>query len=293
MKRGAKFFLLVGFACLAVGIVGAAVSFKDTDFKAGTTTIDIEKKIAATNIDTLTIQNEITGVTFIPSDTDEISVHLIGTVTKNRANECTIDAVTEGSNAWRVNVCKNKKIRFSFNLDELKDAIANFDNQLRTEVKLPNKLYKEIKVSSGTGSLNLKEVKAETLTASTDTGSIKVDRYEGKQLDLESDTGRITVVEGQGNVRLRTSTGNIHAKLHDIGDTVSLDADTGNIELQLSPPPTSASFDLSTDIGSVTLDIAGVNITESARSTVIGTLGDGRKKVTVSTDTGSVTVTDK
>ncbi len=68
MKRGVKFFLLLGFACLGVGLIGAAVSFKEVDWNAGVTNIDIEKKIPAANIDTLIIQNDISGVTFIPSN---------------------------------------------------------------------------------------------------------------------------------------------------------------------------------------------------------------------------------
>ncbi|MFD0696272.1 DUF4097 domain-containing protein [Paenibacillus sp. GCM10027628] len=294
MKHGVKFFLLVGFACLAIGLIGGAISFKDTDFTANSTTIDIEKKISAANIDTLTIKNDITGVTFIPGNTDEIKVHLVGTITKSRAKNCTIDAVTEGSNAWKVNVCPDRKILLlNFNLDELKNLIANFNDQLRTEVTLPNKLYKAITVSSDTGSLNLKELKAETLTADTNTGTITLDRFEGKQLDLRSDTGSIRVNDGQGNVRISTNTGTINSKLHDIGDSVMLDADTGSIKLQLSPAPTSASFDLSTDTGRATLDIPGVSVKESDHRSVKGTIGDGSKKIKVKTDTGSVTVTDK
>ena len=31
MKSGVKFFLLTGFTCLAVGLIGAAVSSKEVD----------------------------------------------------------------------------------------------------------------------------------------------------------------------------------------------------------------------------------------------------------------------
>ncbi|MBD0384147.1 DUF4097 family beta strand repeat-containing protein [Paenibacillus sedimenti] len=294
MKRGAKFFLLLGFACLAIGIVGGAISFKETDFSAGTTNIDIEKKIAAANIDTLTIKNDFTGMTFIPSETDEIKVRLVGTVTKDRAKDCTIDAATEGPNTWRVNVCPNKhdNFNFSFNLDELKNLIANYDDQLRTEVTLPDKMYKAITVSTDSGIVNLKEVKSESLTVNADSGDIRVDRFEGKHLNLRVESGLINVVDGQGNVNLRASSGMITAKLHDIGDSVLLEADSGSIELQLSPPPSSASFDVSADSGKATLDVAGVSIKESHFNSVKGIIGDGSKKVRVRADSGLVTVTD-
>ncbi|WP_261303507.1 DUF4097 family beta strand repeat-containing protein [Paenibacillus andongensis] len=295
MKRGVKFFLLLGFACLGVGLIGAAVSFKEVDWSAGVTNIDIEKKIPAANIDTLIIQNDISGVTFIPSNSDEIKVHLVGTLGENAAKNCTIEAATEGSNVWRVDVCTQKKpqINFGFDLTQLKALINNQGFRLRTEVTLPEKMYKAITVSSDTGGINFKEVKADKLTVSTDTGGISIDRYEGKQLNLQTDTGRINVEDGQGDVKMRTDTGGITAKLHDIGDSVSIESDTGSIRLQLDPTPKSASFDLRTDTGSANLEVPGVNVQRTDHHSVKGTIGDGSKKITVRADTGFISVTGR
>ncbi len=170
------------------------------------------------------------------------------------------------------------------------------DNQgfrLRTEVTLPDKMYKAITVSSDTGGINFKEVKADKLTASTDTGGITIERYEGKQLNLQTDTGRINVEDGQGDVKMKTDTGGITAKLHDIGDSVSLESDTGSIRLQLDPAPKSASFDLRTDTGSVNLEVPGVNVQRTDHHSAKGTIGDGSKKVTVRADTGFISVTGR
>jgi DUF4097 and DUF4098 domain-containing protein YvlB len=292
MKRGVKFFLLLGFACLGVGLIGAAVSSKDVDWNAGVTNIDIEKKIPAANIDTIIIQNDISGVTFIPSNSDEIKVHLVGTVGELTAKSCTIDATTEGSNVWRVDVCTQKKpqINFGFNLTDLKALINNHGFRLRTEVTLPEKMYKAITVSSNTGGINFKEVKADKLTVTTDTGGISIDRYEGKLLNLQTDTGRINVEDGQGDVKMKTDTGSITAKLHDIVDSVSLQSDTGSIRLQLDPTPKGASFDLLSDVGSVNIEVPGLNVQKSDHHSAKGTIGDGSKKVNVRTDTGYISV---
>ncbi|MFC5448754.1 DUF4097 family beta strand repeat-containing protein [Paenibacillus aestuarii] len=313
MNGGMKFFLVLGFACLAVGLIGSAISFRDTDWTASTTNIDVEKKIAAANIDTLSINSGRAGITFIPGDSDEIKVHLVGAATTSLAENCTVEAETVGTNGWKVNVCQDKKTHFSFNLEELKNLISNHGNRLRTEVTLPNKLYKAITLTTDTGPIDLKEVKAETLTANADTGSITINRYEGKQLNLQTDTGRIEVKDGQGNVRLTTDTGSIEANLHNMGDDVAMQADTGSIqatlqdignnvtlttdtgsvELHLTPPPSSASFDLSTDTGRVFLDIPGVNAQHTDPHQAKATIGDGSNKVTVRTDTGSIRVSSK
>lgn len=293
MQPKVKFFLVTGFICLAIGLIGAAVSFQSLDFETGVTTIDIEKKTAAANIDTLIIENDISGVTFVPSNSDEISVRLVGAARSENAQNCTVEATTEGTNTWRVDVCMNNKahINFGFDLTEFKSLFSGKSLRLRTEVSLPDKLYKAITVSTDTGSINFKEVKAEKLTASTDTGSITVDRYEGKTLNLQTDTGNINLNDGQGNVKLKTDTGSITATLRELGDTVTAETDTGSVRLKLDPVPTDASFDLSTDTGSANLDVPGVNVQQrTSHNKAKGSIGNGSKKVTVRTDTGYVEV---
>lgn len=295
MKRGYKFFLLTGFACLAIGLVGSAISFKTLDLEAGISNIDIEKKIPAAAIDTLMIQNDISNVTFIPSNDDEIKVRLIGTMREANANDCTVDAATEGSNVWRVDVCTKERehIDFGFDLTELKNWIAGRGFGLKTEVTLPDKMYKAITVNSDTGSINFNDLKAEKLTASTDTGNISVDRYEGKTMSLQTDTGSIHIEEGQGDVKLKTDTGGITARMRDIGDSVSLESDTGSVRLTLDPTPKNVSFDLSADTGSANLEVPGLTVERDDHHSAKGTLGDGSKKVKVRVDTGYISVTGR
>ncbi|MNY29275.1 hypothetical protein D3C86_1633060 [compost metagenome] len=70
-----------------------------------------------------------------------------------------------------------------------------------------------------------------------------------------------------------------------------MDTDTGSVRVQLNPTPTDASFDLSTDTGTATLDVPGVNMQpKNHRNEAKGTIGNGSKKVTVRTDTGYVEV---
>ncbi|UJF33182.1 DUF4097 family beta strand repeat-containing protein [Paenibacillus hexagrammi] len=295
MKKSYKFWMVLGFLCLAVGLVGTAISFKETDFDSGITQIDVEKSMDAAQIENLSISTDFIGMTFIPSDGKDITVHLVGTVSKTLAKDCTIDAVTEGSDTWTVNVCNNPRnnFQFGFDLNELKNLIAHHDTRLRTEVTLPNKLYKSISVSSDVGSLQLKDIKSESLHAVTDTGSIALDRFEGSKLHLESDTGRITVGDAQGNVTIKTDTGSIQAKLRELGEQVEMDADTGSIDLQLTAKPTSAFFDLSSDVGRVNLDVPGATANRDGRNALTGTIGDGHSKVRLRTDTGSITVMGK
>ncbi|MDD9271828.1 DUF4097 domain-containing protein [Paenibacillus sp. GCM10023248] len=295
MKRGYKFFLLTGFACLAVGLVGSAISFKTLDLEAGIAKVDIEKKISAASIDTIIIQNDISNITFVPTNGDEIKVRLSGTMREQNANECTVEAVTEGSNVWRVDVCTKEKDHFDigFDITEFKNWIAGRGFGLKTEVSLPDKMYKAITVNSDTGGIALNDLKAEKLTVNTDTGNISLDRYEGKSMNLQTDTGSIHIQEGQGDAKLKTDTGSITARMAEIGESVSLESDTGSVRLTLDPVPKNVNFDLAADTGAVNLEVPGLTVDREDHHAAKGTLGDGSKKVKIRVDTGYISVTGR
>lgn len=291
MQRGVKFSLFLGFVLLAVGLVGAAVTFKSLDLTAGFTTINAEKKVAATGIDTIILNTDTSSITFLPSNTDEISVSLTGKLREANAGDCTLEATTENATTWRIDACSRRgHINFGFDINEFKSLFSGQQFGLKTEVRVPEKLFKAISVKTSTGSIDLGSLKTEKLTVTADTGYIHVDHFEGKLLSLQTDTGSIRVDDAKGDIKLRTDTGTINATLAEIGNEVSLSADTGSIRLQVPAKIDNVSFDLRSDIGSTRLNVPAVDVQESSRTSVKGAIGDGSKKVKASTDTGFIEV---
>ncbi|MGG1518888.1 DUF4097 family beta strand repeat-containing protein [Paenibacillus oryzisoli] len=291
MQRGVKFSLFLGFVLLAVGLVGAAVTFKSLDLTAGFSTINVEKKVAAAGIDTIILNTDTSSVTFLPSNTDEISVSLTGSLREANAADCTLEATVDNATTWRIDACSRRgHIHFGFDIDEFKSLFSGQKFGLKTEVRVPDKLFKAITVKTDTGIIDLGSLKSDKLTATADTGSIHVDHFEGKQLSLQTDTGSILVDDAQGDVKLRTDTGQINAALAAIGNEVSLSADTGSIRLQVPSKIDNVSFDLRSDVGSARLNVPAVDVQESSRTSVKGIIGDGSKKVKATTDTGFIEV---
>lgn len=291
MKLSMKLILATGMACIVIGVAGVAVVLKGTDLDAGLATIDIEKKVAAADIKRLSVNTDVAGVTFLPGgNSDEIKVHMLGTLSKAREKDLDLSAVSSNQ-TWTVNARTQKSFNFGFNVADIKTWFFVIgEKKLRVEVTLPDKVYEEIRVKTNIGSIQLAEIQADRLIAQADTGKIALDSFKGKSLDLGTDTGAIMVKNAQGNVRLKTDTGSINATLQQLADTVDAQSNTGSVRLTFASAPTSASFSLSSDIGRVSLLVPGVVVDAKEKHNVKATIGAGAAKVRVQTDTGSIDV---
>jgi DUF4097 and DUF4098 domain-containing protein YvlB len=237
------------------------------------------------------VDTDVAGVTFLPGgNSDEIKVHMLGTISKAREKDLALSAVSSNQ-TWTVNARNQRRFNIGSDVADIKSwFFVEGEKKLRVEVTLPDKVYEEIRVKSNIGSIQLAEIQADRLIAQADTGKIALDSFQGKSLDLQTDTGSITVNKAQGNVRLKTDTGSIDASLQQISDTVDAQTDTGSVRLTFASAPTSASFSLSSDIGRVSFSVPGAVVDTKEKHNVKATIGAGAAKVRVQTDTGSIDV---
>jgi hypothetical protein len=292
MKLSIKLILLAGFICLIVGAVGAAMILKTTNMETGLATVDLEKKVSAAQIKNLTVDTDIAGVVFLPSQNDEIRVHLTGLVSEDRVNNTTIDASLSGKETWKVQVKTRSSFNFGFHIADIKSIfLVQKEKRLRVEVELPQKAFNEINVTTNTGAIDLGDIQAERMTAHADTGYISIGRFQGKDINLGTDTGRITMSEGEGNVRLKSDTGRIEATLRSAGDTVNIQTNTGSVGLRFINLPSSANFDIRNDTGHIDFTLPNAKYKHNDNHAVVASIGnDGGSSVRIQTDTGSIEV---
>jgi hypothetical protein len=292
MKLTIKLILLAGFICLIVGVVGAAMILKTTNMETGLATVDLEKKVSAAQIKNLIVDTEIAGVVFLPSQNNEIRVHLTGVVSEDRVKNTTIDASLSGKETWKVQVKTKPGFNFGFHIADIKSIfLIGKEKRLHVEVELPQNAYNEINVTTNTGAIDFGDIQAERITAHTDTGSISIGRFQGKEINLGTDTGKITMSEGEGNVHLKTNTGRIEAALRSAGDTVNIQTDTGSVDLQFIDLPTSANFEISNDTGHIDFTLPNAKYKKNDKHAVVASIGnEGGSSVRVQTDTGSIEV---
>jgi hypothetical protein len=292
MKLTIKMILLAGFICLIVGVIGAAMILKTTNMEAGLANVDLERKVSAAEIKNLSVNTDIAGVVFTPSQTDEIRAHLTGLVSEDQLKNTTIDVSLSGKETWKVKVKTKSGFNFGFHITDIKSLfLIEKEKRFRVEVELPQKAYNEIQVTTNTGAIDLGDIQADRITTHADTGSISIGRFQGKDINLGTDTGRITMSEGEGNVRLKTNTGRIEAALRSAGDTVSIQTDTGSVGLRFLTLPGSASFEIRNDTGHIDFTLPNAKYKQNEKHSVVASIGnDGGSSVRVQTDTGSIEV---
>ncbi|MNI01476.1 hypothetical protein D3C73_543200 [compost metagenome] len=290
MKLSTKLILSTGALCFTIGVVGLLNILQETDFEDGLSTVNIEKKIPATDTTKLSIRTDIAAVTFVKGNTDEIKVHMTGSVTAAQQQVARINTDKVGS-TWKIEAISERRAFVTgLQLEDVKSWFVSNEKQLKVEVTLPPKILEEIKLESDTGSLNLGDIDAVILNASSDTGRITVGQFQGKQLNLESDTGRILVNKAQGSLQLSSSTGAIEVTQLDPQSSVNAETDVGSIRLDFTSAPLSTSFDLFTDVGHTSLNVPNVQIEKKERALIKATTGSGSAKIKARTSTGSIEI---
>jgi DUF4097 and DUF4098 domain-containing protein YvlB len=280
MKISIKLILLTGVLFLLVGVIGVAVMIQGgANSDAGLTTIDQEKKITASNVKNLEIETDTADITFLPADTDEIKVHLLGTLSEKQLKSCDLQATTSTSQTWHVEACKHKGISLGIDVAELRSwFFTPKEDKLRVEVSLPLKAYVSMNIHTATGTIDLGDIQANKLMVQSDTGSIHVGQFQGNGIDLQTDTGRIEVQRGEGDIRFKTSTGSIRAGLQNTANSVDIETDTGGIQVDHIP-----SMDMHTTV--VSRSIIRLKTSTGGITAALASIGNG---VDATSDTGSI-----
>jgi DUF4097 and DUF4098 domain-containing protein YvlB len=145
-----------------------------------------------------------------------------------------------------------------------------------------------------------------TLTARSDYGAVTVDQVQATSFDLYTGLGDIGVDGASGTLKAQTDAGSVDVKN---GDKVNLDlrtnrgeiaftgslgdgphtlqADSGNVRLRLSPN-TALTFELQTDRGQIKSDFPVTVSGELSQTYWRGTINGGGALLTASTDNGDI-----
>ncbi|WP_020618342.1 DUF4097 family beta strand repeat-containing protein [Paenibacillus daejeonensis] len=156
---------------------------------------------------------------------------------------------------------------------DVKENSRNIGNDQRGERKLlitlPEKTYDKLNVTNAFGRIDIRDVAAEQITAKIDAGQIVMEQVQGK-LDIQTEAGEIKL----SGIEL---TDDINAK-----------SSVGTVSLGLAVQPEAAEISLSSELGKVSSDLAGLDVKEQSGSKLTGTLGSGGPKVTLKSEVGTV-----
>ncbi len=144
-------------------------------------------------------------------------------------------------------------------------------------------------IHTSNGKIAARQV-AGTVTLGTSNGSIEATGGDGSY-DLRSSNGNVTVAAGRGRFNLRTSNGSIHfAGDPEEGTENRLRTSNGNIKARLAGESPSVRVSASTSNGRIRLE-RSVAVSELRnRNRLEGVIGDGAAEMTLTTSNGTIAI---
>ena len=144
-----------------------------------------------------------------------------------------------------------------------------------------------LRAETDTGDLEATAVDGD-LTARSDTGDQRIDGVTGR-LNATVNTGEVTATGAAALGDVATDTGNLDVTAARLDGDATVAADTGDVALRFEEP-LDAEVTVSTETGDIDVEHLGdVDRTETEGS-FEATVGDGTHSLSVSTDTGDVTL---
>jgi len=145
-----------------------------------------------------------------------------------------------------------------------------------------------VNVETDTGDIEATSVAGE-LTTLSDTGDQTIDGVAGR-LHATADTGDVTATGASRLGDIETDTGDVEVSATRAGGNASVSADTGDVSLSFDEP-LDADVVVSVDSGDIVVENLGDIGRTETESDFEATVGDGTNSLSVSTDTGDVTLT--
>ena len=154
-----------------------------------------------------------------------------------------------------------------------------FSNKL--DIYVPEKAYEIIQADSNNGALRAENMEADEIRMETNNGRIYLKQVTSNTIQANTDNGRIMLEEVESDIEARTYNGRIELLSSSLDHDIDLNTNNGKILIDTDEQPTNATIDVDTDNGKI--DVYG----NYNKHTVFG---EGKNKVKIETDNGSVTI---
>ncbi|MFD3448129.1 DUF4097 family beta strand repeat-containing protein [Microbacteriaceae bacterium 4G12] len=252
-----KIMLVAGivFAIGLIGILSLGITKEGFTFSAifgKEVTIDETKSIAADSIQKIKVAVGSTDVNIMPTNGNDIEVHLYGKGNKEGINTMKFDVKQQGD---QLLIATGSTFFI---------GVQYADTTL--DIRLPQKLYKKIEVNGSSGDMSIKELKADTIQVAASSGHIQAENLEG-------------------DMKFKLSSGKVDISLESITKDIYVNASSGDINLDVKQEPTSLVLDFNSSSGKGKVDLP-MNYETKTGNRIYGKLGSGEHTVKVNMSSG-------
>jgi hypothetical protein len=149
----------------------------------------------------------------------------------------------------------------------------------------------DLNADTGSGDVDISDVEGRYIVADTGSGDVTMDRVTGS-IEADTGSGDIEIRDLMAGARLMADTGSgdvtMAGNLSQV-EEIEIDTSSGGVDIRMSSAPGMRLL-IETGNGSIDVDLPNLRITRSSRNYFRGESGDGQAEVTISTGSGSVSI---
>lgn len=289
--------ILLGLSILGLLIISPGNAFITNRFSFGTKNIDLERSIDADRLQNIRIETGSADVKVIQGNSQQIVVRLQGQARLKEADQ--IELVAESNNELLSIEMDRPSRGFQWGLGntrldmtvELPDKEWN-DLSIQVSsgnIQLSEIKGKSVKTNTSSGNMDLKDIQATLIEMKASSGNIELQQFKAEQVTFDVSSGNAKLKEGAGEIKGRTSSGNIELELDELSHDADLRTNSGSVTIELDNEPKSAAVDFQAGSGKGTIEWSGIKYDEkSEHSDVLkGSFGGGETKLKVRTGSGN------
>lgn len=266
---------LIILICLSIAIVGAGYFKKQ--YRDKMTPVHMEQTLDAQAVTRLEVETTATDIELYPSQDQQIHVEVTGEANRSFADELSLEAKASGHEA-RI-------------ILESPDNFSDVDlSKHRLTIRIPQKVYERIKVSSNLGDLQVKQLKTNELKLSAKQADISAADIIGNEQEYETKVGNISADGVSGKIKAEANQGNVSLTMKEITQDIEVRGDVSEVSLKSGSFPESYRLSLTTDNGEIKTDLSDLQYETKSNEAVIASKGSGGPEIEITTDQGSIWV---
>jgi len=258
--------------------------------------IDESKTFDAQQINKIYVDLVSTDIRVIPTNEEEITVHLYGEVSTNKDMELPSLVAYQSGDELRIEIIQTKMIFIGINIWRMKldiyipeDSIEVFKaDTTSSDMDVSNLAVNEFEFNSVSGDFKGESLLANDIKLKSTSGDISLNDYTG-DVNVNLISGDAVLEDGNQNesIEIVTVSGDVYIEQKD-SSNMNVRVTSGDIEINLSED---AQFFLNAKAISGHIENTfPIKITSSGRRNLEGVVGSDEKQIDVSTTSGDISL---
>jgi DUF4097 and DUF4098 domain-containing protein YvlB len=292
-----KVFSLIALGLLLVGLIGAAMSFSNSNLKKFIKNGQYENQFSNTeqglvqennfsnlniNVDSIKVELKKTNASTISWSLGGYTRNLpkVETLVKND----TLSISIEEKNQWFSlgHFISNELTTLTIFIPE-NSELNSLDIDCNSGmIKCRDLNFDYVDINLDSGIVDLISMKGKEIKIESDSGIIKLDQVSAHFIEANVDSGKLNLEHVRGDIKSKVDSGILTMTSTDLDQNIDLQVDSGIVKINAEAEPQNATINLNIDSGIAR--VFGQSYLSNAR------VGNGQNQVNITVDSGTVTI---